>query len=116
MTITMAVPVVGWAASFLLVTALLALWARSRRRGRGDAPGGDRRHPGPMLRFRRTQPGSNDWEPLRVSVRELRVRGLRHWPEAPGVYVPEDESLHCRQCVTDPRTRASIVGRREDGE
>ena len=118
MTITMAAPVVAWGAVSLVVLGSLALWARARARRRGTPSARARhvRHSQPMLRFRRTQPGSNDWQPLRVTVRELRVRGLRHWPEAPGVYVPEDASLHCRQCVTDPRTRASIVDRRDDGE
>ena len=67
-----------------------------------------------MFRFRRTHPGAREWEPLRITVRELRGHGLRYWPQAPGVYFPHDESLHCRRCVSDPHTRATIVGPRPD--
>jgi hypothetical protein len=72
------------------------------------------RHSGLVFRFRRTRPGGDDWEPLRITVRELRRHGLRRWPQAPGVYFPQDGSLHCRRCVTDPRTRAAIVRRHHD--
>jgi hypothetical protein len=67
-----------------------------------------------MFRFRRTHPGAHRWEPLRITVRELRGYGLGRWPNAPGVYFPHDDSLHCRRCVSDPGTRASIVRRRHD--
>jgi hypothetical protein len=117
MTATMAAYLVGLTAAVLLILGGLAarIVTRSRRRTR-QPDGSHGRTMGMMFRFRRTDPEGRQWEPLRITVRELRVQGLRRWPEAPGVYVPHDESLHCRGCVSDPGTRARIVRRLDEHE
>jgi hypothetical protein len=116
MTSTVTFLLVSVLITLLLILGGLAARTIARRRQRSEAHiGARRRHSGAMLlRFRRTRPGGHDWEPLRISVRELKWYGLRRWPDAPGVYFPHDDSLHCRGCVTDPRTRASIVRRHAD--
>jgi hypothetical protein len=115
MTITMAVTLVAVPVGVLLILGGLVI--RTVTKGHQETEGQEpsqRGHSGPMFRFRRTHPGGHDWEPLRITVRELRGHGLRQWPQAPGVYFPHDDSLHCRRCVSDPRTRSAVVGRRPD--
>jgi hypothetical protein len=115
MTNAMAVTLVAAPVGVLLILGGLVI--RTVTKGHQGTEGQEpsqRRHSAPMFRFRRTHPGGHDWEPLRITVRELRGYGLRQWPQAPGVYFPHDDSLHCRRCVSDPRTRSAVVGRRPD--
>jgi hypothetical protein len=115
MTVPMAVHLVGVPVGLLFILGGLVIrMVTKSHQGTEGQDRSERRHSGVIFRFRRTHPGGHDWEPLRITVRELRGHGLRQWPQAPGVYFPHDDSLHCRRCVSDPRTRATIVGRRHD--
>lgn len=100
--------------SIIAVIGIVA--TRTFRRPRaptGSSPPPRPARSGAMLRFRPSRPGGGEWEPARIAVSELRADGLRRWPSAPGVYLAHDDTIHCRDCVDDHHTRASIVSGRD---
>ncbi len=97
----------------LQIMAMIAVWLLAVRALSGERPTdrltSDRRpRSGAVFRYRTTRPGLG-WEPLRMTVDELRAHGLHGWPNASGVYVAHDDTIHCRHCIAEPRTRALIV-------
>ncbi len=113
MTRVMAAHVVILPTTITLVIGLLAMRTLGGTRAAGSPAAHLRTsRSGAMFRFRPTQPGL-EWEPLRITVGELRVHGLRRWPNAPGVYLAWNSTVHCRYCIADPRIRAPIVAGRD---
>jgi hypothetical protein len=114
MTRTMAAHAYVASTSIIAVIGLLASRSSRRRQAAPRAAYARRARSRAVLRFRPARPCSREWEPLRITVSELRTHGLHQWPNAPGIYLAREDSVHCRRCLDDHAARTAILSGRDE--